>query len=465
MRVTVIGLGRLGAPLAAFLADAGHEVVGVDRNPDVVAMLDDRRAAAFEPELDALLESVGDRFAATTDLAAAVAASDMTFVVVSTPSEANGGFSLKYLLPAIEAVGEALRASQRDHVVVVTSTVMPGSVDGPIRAALEAASGRAVGQGLGLCYSPQFIALGSVIRDLRRPAFILVGETEPWGGDRLAAFYRGIHDAPSLARMAAVNAEIAKLAVNSFVTTKISLANTLVDICDRMPGADVDAISKAVGLDPRIGGKGLKGALGYGGPCFPRDNKAFVRLAETLGARADLAAATDAVNDNQVARLQELVLRHLPPGGHVAVLGLTYKPDTAVVEASQGVMLAAALAGQGASVAVHDPMGMDAARAVLGDAVAYAESAAACVAGADVVVLATPWPEYAALDPVVLWDAQAEPLVIDCWRVLPRAAFAPHCRLLGLGQGAFLHTSGRTPGVAGGDASHAQPDARGQRRA
>lgn len=461
MRVSVIGLGRLGAPLAAFLADAGHTVAGVDLHPDVVAMLNARRAPAFEPDLDALLESVGGRFAATTDLASAVAGSDMTFVVVSTPSDATGGFSLKYLLPAVQAIGAALRTSRRDHVVVVTSTVMPGSIDGPIRQALEAAAGRPVGHGLGLCYSPQFIALGSVIRDLRQPAFILVGETDPWGGGRLATFYRSIHAAPSLARMAAVNAEIAKLAVNSFVTTKISLANTLVDICDRMPGADVDAIADAVGLDPRIGGKGLKGALGYGGPCFPRDNKAFVRLAETVGARADLAAATDTVNDNQVARLQGLVLRHLPSGGRVAVLGLTYKPDTSVVEASQGVMLAAALAGHGAAVAVYDPMGLDAARAVLGDAVAYAESAAACVDGADVVVLATPWPEFAALDPASLRGTRTKPVIIDCWRVMPRQAFAPYCRLLGLGQGAFLYPSDGSDDADG----DVQGDAQRQRRA
>src|SRR5262249_2828965 len=156
-----------------------------------------------------------------------------------------------------------------------TSTVMPGSTGGEIQAELERASGRKIGPDLGLAYNPEFIALGTVVRDMLRPDFILIGESDKQTGDLLEAIYeRSCDNDPAIRRMSFVNAELTKISVNTYVTTKISYANMLAEMCDRLPGADVDVVSAAVGSDSRIGSKYIKGAIGYGGPCFPRDNKA-----------------------------------------------------------------------------------------------------------------------------------------------------------------------------------------------
>ena len=163
--------------------------------------------------------------------------------------------------------------------------------------ALERHAGRQVGPSLGLCYNPEFIALGSVVRDMLRPDMILIGESDTTAGDILERLYdAACENRPAVQRMNFVNAELTKLAINTFVTTKISYANMLADICERLAGADVDVVTRAVGSDSRIGARYLKGAIGYGGPCFPRDNVAFSALARSLGAQAQLAETTDAIN-------------------------------------------------------------------------------------------------------------------------------------------------------------------------
>jgi UDPglucose 6-dehydrogenase len=420
MDIAVIGLGKLGAPLAAVLAARGHCVIGIDLDPAAVAAINAHRAPVVEPGLQACIDTAGERLSATTDFAA-VAVADISFVIVPTPSGADGRFSNRYLLSAVRRIGAALRSTERYHVVNITSTVMPGSTGGEIRAALEAASGRTVGDTLGLTYNPEFIALGSVVHDLLNPDMLLIGESDARAGDVLEAVYRGvIESAAPVQRMSWVNAELTKLAVNTFVTTKISYANMLAELCERLPGADVDVVTAALGKDSRIGSKYLRGALGYGGPCFPRDNIALAALARSLGTEATVAEATDAVNRRQVERVVSLVGRLAPAPTTVAVLGMAYKPGTSVVEESQGVMIARALAAAGHIVLIADPLALDAAIVVLDDAVEPV-SAEAAVANADVVVIATPAQEFAALAPdcFAVANGAARKVVVDCWRVLP----------------------------------------------
>ena len=205
--VSIVGLGKLGAPMAACFASRGFRVIGVDMDEGKVAALNAGRAPVFEPGLEELVSTARDRLSATTNLGEAVLASDVTFVVVATPSDERGGFSLRYVLPACEQIGAALAQKTDFHTVVLTSTVMPGSMGGPVRAALEEASGKRAGVDFGLCYSPEFIALGSVIRDFLNPDFLLVGESDPRAGDQLASLYHAVveTDAP-VARMNFVNA-------------------------------------------------------------------------------------------------------------------------------------------------------------------------------------------------------------------------------------------------------------------
>jgi UDPglucose 6-dehydrogenase len=439
VRISVIGLGKLGAPLAAVLAAKGFDVIGVDHHPSIVAALAAGDAPVPEPGLGRVIDDARSRLTATTNIADAVARTETTFVIVPTPSKADGTFSNAQVIAAVREIGAALRAKTGYHLVVITSTVMPGTTGGPIRDALEATAGRPVGQTIGLCYGPLFVALGSVIENMLNPDFVLIGEFDPRSGDALADIYRAVCDnRPAMQRMSFVNAELTKLAVNTYVTMKISFANTLSTICDQMPESDAKVVAAAIGRDTRIGAKYLSPGLGYGGPCFPRDNAALANLTRELGARADLIEATDRINRAQPARLVNLVQRLLARGT-IGILGLSYKPDTSVIEQSQGIEIAALLAQAGYRVRVFDPQCLDAAIAVLGKQVEAAPTAEDCTAEADLLVIATPWRCFLQLPERALTRSGGRRLIIvDCWHLLPRAAFAPLVDLIYPGEGIRL---------------------------
>ena len=430
--ISVIGLGKLGSPMVACFAAAGFRVSAADVDAKKIAAIRDGIAPVHEPALQELLRESGGRITATENVEEAVRATDATFIVVATPSQPGGDFSLSYALSACEAIGRALREKSAFHLVVLTSTVMPGSTGGEIKAALEATSGKRCGVDFGLCYNPEFIALGSVIRDFYNPDFLLIGESDVRSGDLLTDIYRRTcKNSPSVARMNFVNAEITKLSVNTYITTKMSYANMLARLCERLPEADVNVVTDALGLDTRIGSKYLKGAVSYGGPCFPRDNRAFAALAARVGAFSDLAQATDVFNRAQISYFAGIAKQHLSGKTPLGILGLTYKPQTDVVEEAFGYLLAQELGGQGIAVHVFDP------EANLSPAfrqlpnITIAESAAACVAKTETVLLATPWPEFRAL-PVEVWKGRT---VIDCWQAVTHLRSEPGVNYVRLGYG------------------------------
>ena len=435
-RVSVVGLGKLGAPLAAVLASRGFSVIGLDVNKTLVDAMNAGKMPIVEPQLNELIAANRERLTATMDANEAVQKSDASFVIVPTPSDSTGFFSNRFVLQAMDTLGKALKNKKGYHMVVITSTVMPGTTGTEIKKALEAASGRMVGPDLGLCYNPEFIALGSVVRDMLFPDSILIGESDTKAGDVLQTIYLQMcENKPPVQRMNFVNAELTKISVNTYVTTKISYANMLADICDRIPGADVDAVTKALGADTRIGAKYLTGAMGYGGPCYPRDNVAFAAFARKIGARADVAEATDRINNFQVERLSTLVAKFAKAGTRIAILGLSYKPHTPVVEESHSVKLAARLADAGYVVTVHDPLAQEAAMAVLGDKVVGASSIEGAVRECDLLIVATGWPQYKEIAPAWCKRDGQRLTVLDLWRTLPAEKFEEVADLLYLGSG------------------------------
>jgi UDPglucose 6-dehydrogenase len=436
-RVSVIGLGKLGAPMAAALAARGVNVTGVDADAAKVEAIKRGLPPVFEPGLSEALQTGRSRLTATLSVEDAVRDSEMTFIVVATPAETDGNFSLRFVLPVCQAIGRVLASKKEFHLVALTSTVMPGSTDGDVRTALEQASGKRAGIDFGLCYSPEFIALGSVIRDFLNPDLLLIGESDQRSGDMLESLYHRVcENKPAVARMNLVNAEIAKLAVNTFVTTKISFANMLARLCEKVAGANVDVVTGAIGLDSRIGGKYLKGAISYGGPCFPRDNLALIALADRLGASAELPRATHQFNRAQIQGLADLVQHYLEPCKVAGILGLTYKPNTDVTEEAAGLLLARELAKRKVRAIAFDPEGLVRAMSAPETEIRVATSAEECIAQSDVIVLTTPWPEFLKI-PAARWARSNAPrIVIDCWRVLGHLENVSGILYLGLGNGA-----------------------------
>jgi UDPglucose 6-dehydrogenase len=413
--------------MAACFAARGFQVIAVDVDAQRVDAIGRGVPPVHEPGLAELLQESDGNLSATQDTEAAVRDSEATFIIVGTPSDADGGFSLRYAISTCEAIGRALRKKKTFHLVVLTSTVMPGSTGGEIKAVLERVSGKRCGVDFGLCYSPEFIALGTVIRDFYYPDFLLIGESDVRTGDILSDIYsRTCKNAPAIARMNFMNAEITKLAVNTFITTKISYANMLARLCEKLPEADVAVVTKALGLDTRIGAKYLNGGVSYGGPCFPRDNRAFAALATRSGAFSDLADATDKFNRAQIGAIASIVKQHQSGSQPIGILGLTYKPDTDVVEEAFGLLLAQELASANLPVVIYDPSGDRSGAFAAHKTVRMAESAEDCIAQSAVVVLATPWQEFRDL-PGSAWVQPfrsgpsfhaSQRVVIDCWRAL-----------------------------------------------
>jgi UDPglucose 6-dehydrogenase len=403
--ISVIGLGKLGSPMAAVFASNGFRVVGVDVDPNKVNAINARRAPVEETDLQKLIDELPDPnlLQGAFSIPLAVKQTDITFIVAATPSREDGEFSLEYILPICDEIGKAIKEKGKYHIVVVTSTVMPRDTSGPIKRILEFASGKKCGVDFGLCYNPEFIALGSVIHDFQNPDMILIGNDDN-SGQTLVEIYRKVcKNNPQVCMMSTVNAELTKISINTYITTKISYANMLARICEQVPGADVDVITDAAGFDSRIGHKYLKGSISYGGPCFPRDNIALSAFAERVDSPAKLAKVVDEFNKDQVEWMAQLVSDQIN-NGTILVLGLTYKLNTNVRTEAFGTLLVQSLKNKGCKVIAYDPV-------IHNDKEVLKEF----ISIADLIVIAMPCQEFKDLT-INDWTEGRYKVVIDCWR-------------------------------------------------
>jgi UDPglucose 6-dehydrogenase len=352
---SVCGLGKLGACIAATLAARGIEVVGVDIDPEKVRKINEGLPPVEEPLLAETIQAGRARLRATTDARETVS-TDATFFIPPSPSLPDGSFSNEFLLKAMQPVAKAVKeAGKKGHLFVCSSTTTPGAVDAVLIPMLERELGGVCGRDFSVCYNPEFIALGNVINGLLEPDLVLIGESDLAAGAALEALYKKYNrNSPHIARMSIISAELTKISVNSYITMKVSFTNQLRMIAERHPKADIHTILDAIGSDSRIGKKYLRAGLSYGGPCFPRDNRLLAYTARQVGLAAPLAEASDHVNQRTNEDLFEKVQGLAKKGDTVAVLGVTYKPDTYITEEASGLFLAQQLKRHGYRVLVHD---------------------------------------------------------------------------------------------------------------
>lgn len=420
MRLSVVGLGKLGACTATCFAYKGFEVIGVDTDGTTVDKINDGKAPIIEPQLQELIDHSRSRLSATQDYEYGFMNSDVTFLIVPTPSQEDGSFSDKYLRDALEYLARAFKKKDSYHLFVITSTISPGTIGENLIPLIETISGKRLNKDFGVCYNPEFIALGSVIKDFLHPDMVLIGESDSKAGEMLEKICKiACENDPRIARMSIASAEIAKISLNVYVTMKISFANTLANICEQVPGADVDAITGALGADRRISPYYLKGGLSYGGPCFPRDGRAFVAFAQKYGISAELAKATDRVNIFQTSHLAEVVSRYITKHNSVSVLGLSYKPNTPVIEESSAVYLIEELLKKDLRVVVYDPLAIDNARLHFGKRIIYATSVHDCFHHSPLCVITTQHDEFKLID--ASYIVHDPTTIIDCWRMLDRS--------------------------------------------
>lgn len=429
MNICVCGLGKLGSPMAAVFASKGHEVVGCDLNEEYVDKLNQGIAPVKETDLQDVLDLWKGNLRATTDIQEAAVDADIIFVIVPTPSSEDGSFSTQYVRDVLFAIAASQKGLAEYPVIAIVSTVSPGSMD-RLKDDFESTTGGTCGVDFGLAYNPEFIALGSVIYDLRRPDFVLVGEADTRSGDTIQRFYGTIHDAP-VRRMSFASAEIAKLSLNVALTQRISYANTVSELCERTPGASATNVLSAIGLDGRIGHRYLQSGTAYGGPCFPRDNRAFMAAAKQAGCQAWMAAATDAVNIRQTIRLADIVERASAADDTIGILSLTYKPDTGVTEESAGLALHCELIRRGRQVVSCCPGVYPSS----GDLKAIGQRCST-------LVVTTPWPEFRKWVPRLMSEGIRKLVLVDCWNQFAATPLPAHVRRIVLGEGADAGVAG-----------------------
>lgn len=436
-RVSLVGLGKLGLPLAACYADAGVEVLGIDINELVVTSVNAGQCPIVEPELAALLaEHGGKGLSASTDYRRAIYETDVTIILVSTPSDGDGSFSNKYIEAALTSLAEVLRDSDKpDHLFVISSTVMPGSILDSFVPLISRISGRRLGEGFRICYDPDFVALGNVIHDFRHPDILVIGESDAIAGEVLEDLHLRIcYNHPYIGRMSIPSAEIAKVSLNAYITTKISFANMIANVCERVPGGDVDAVTQTIGHDRRIAPYYFSGGLGFGGNCFPRDTRAFIALARSVGVEPSLIEAVDAINTHQDNLLYQTVLRLTKgiPSPTVGVLGLAFKPKTPVITASPSITLIERLLADNLSVVAYDPLAHDEVQQCLGDDIFLCDTAEECLTRASVVVVCHRTDIYRA---VIEAFTPMDPLIIvDPWRLINPQCVDERIRIVPFGK-------------------------------
>ena len=435
MKIAMIGGGYVGLVSGACFADLGVDVCVVERDAAKLGLLNDGKMPIYEPGLDKL---VGDNVSAgrlrfTDDLQAAVRGVEAVFIAVGTPTRRGDGHAdVSYVNAAAEQVARALTG----YAVIVTKSTVPVGTGRRIQSIMRDA--RPDGE-FDVASNPEFLREGSAIGDFMRPDRVVIGTESERAREVLRRLYRPLYliEAPILFT-ALETAELTKYAANSFLAMKVTFINEMADLCEKV-GADVHDVARGIGLDGRIGRKFLHPGPGYGGSCFPKDTLALARIAQDWGAPSRLVETTVAVNDARKAGMAARVVAAC--GGTVrgktlAVLGLTFKPETDDMRDAPSLPIIHRLVEEGALVRAFDPEGMEQARPMLPEAVVFCRDAADALAGAHALVLVTEWNEFRAISPVLLSDVLSDRVVVDLRNVFdPVAMQHAGLRYFGIGRG------------------------------
>ncbi|AJD42299.1 UDP-glucose 6-dehydrogenase [Rhizobium gallicum bv. gallicum R602sp] len=424
MRIVMIGSGYVGLVSGACLADFGHHITCVDKSEAKIDALERGEVPIFEPGLDAIIEhnrSAG-RLDFSKDLAAPVGDADVVFIAVGTPSRRGDGHAdLSYVYAAAREIAAAVSGFT---VVVTKSTVPVGTGDEIERIFREEFPGKDIA----VVSNPEFLREGAAITDFKRPDRIVIGTEDPRATEVMREVYRPLYlnEAP-LYFCERRTSELIKYAANAFLAMKITFINEIADLCEQI-GADVQKVAKGIGMDKRIGDKFLHAGPGYGGSCFPKDTLALVKTAQDYDSPMRLIETTVAINDNRKRAMGRKVIAACDGsvrGKKIAVLGLTFKPNTDDMRDAPSITIIQALLDGGATVHVYDPEGMQAAKEMLGP-VTYGNDPYEIAESADAIVLVTEWDEFRALDFKRLKTTMKNPVVVDLRNIYPVAEITRH---------------------------------------
>tara|TARA_Y100001960_G_scaffold103124_1_gene111018 strand:+ start:812 stop:2122 length:1311 start_codon:yes stop_codon:yes gene_type:complete len=435
MKIAVIGLGFVGLSLTSVLASKKFNVIGIDVDKEKCRKISNGISPFFEPELEKTLKKgLKNKLHIESDISA-VLDCDLIFVTVGTPQNKTGGIELSIIKKAMTSLGKNIRNSKKEHIILIKSTVVPGTIKDVILPILENNSKKKAGKDFGLISNPEFLQESTAIRDTEFPHAVVLGGYKTKFMKKVEKFFTKLHPKIPIIITNHQTAEMIKYANNSFLATKISFINQLSNICQKIPGANIDDIAKTIGLDPRIGGLFLNAGPGYGGSCLPKDMKALINFAKITGVKPTLLNAVEDVNVKQLEEIISIAKKKL--GGleskKITILGTSFKPNTDDIRDSIAIELIKKFLKRRVKVTVHDPRAIENTKNMFKNKINYAKSIPDAILGSQCIIIMTQWKQYEKLTNKDFKQMKKK-MIIDCRRMLSEKQLDVDYYAIGLGK-------------------------------
>jgi UDPglucose 6-dehydrogenase len=434
MKIGVIGLGFVGLSLTSVLASKGYDVVGIDIDNEKCNKIINGISPFFEPELEKVLQNglkkklkIESNFSLINDC-------DFIFVTVGTPQNTNGSIDLSIIKKAISTIGENLLKNKKKPIILIKSTIIPGTMERVILPILEKKSNKKAGKDFGLISNPEFLQESSAIRDTKFPHAVVLGGNQTVFMKKTKKIFIKLHPNVPIIITNHQTAEMIKYANNSFLATKISFINQISSICQNIPGANVDDIAKAIGLDSRIGKLFLNAGPGYGGSCLPKDVKAIMNFSLKTGTTPLFLEAVEKINEQQVVNIMKLIEKNCGnlKGKNIAILGLAFKPNTDDIRDSISLKIIKILLKKHVIVTVHDPRAIENVKKIFKNKINYASSITNVLKNSHCGIIMTAWPEYSKITNNHIKNMEKR-VIIDSRRILKNSKLDCNYQAIGIG--------------------------------
>ena len=436
MQVGIIGLGVVGLSLASVLGSKGFSVIGMDSDVKKIEKINSKKSPFFEPKLESFLKKALSRsLEISSDVQKVVKNSDFIFLTVGTPKSKSGYIDLSMIKNTSKDIGISLRHSSKKPIIVVKSTVVPGTTINVIRPIIEKSSRKKNGSGFDIITNPEFLREGNVIDDTLKPHLVVIGGSNKNSVNRLKKFYRKLYD--SKIKFMATNtqtAEMIKYTNNSFLATKISFINQISSLCQSIPGISIDEVAEGIGVDPRIGGLFLNAGPGYGGSCLPKDLETIIQFSSKIGTNPILLKAVQQINDLQIKQIICMLEKNLGSvmNKRITILGLSFKENSDDIRESRSIELIKILLKKKSKITVHDPKAMQNTESIFKNKITYADSLSKSLDNCHCVIIMTPWEIYSKLKNNSFKNMRRK-LIIDTRRILSGKNLNAEYFALGLG--------------------------------
>jgi len=434
MKIGIIGLGFVGLSLASVLASKNYKVVGIYIDKKKCQVISNGVPPFFEPDLEKTLKIGLKKGLKISNDYSLISDCDCIFVTVGTPQKSDGSIELRMMKKAIETIGKNLYENNRNPTIFIKSTVIPGTIKNKILPILEKKSKKKDGKEFGLISNPEFLQESNAINDTKFPHAVVLGGDQTKYMKKAKEFFTKLHPKTSIIITNHQTAEMIKYANNSFLATKISFINQLSNICQNIPGANIDDIAKTIGLDPRIGKLFLNAGPGYGGSCLPKDMKALINFSNKTGVKPTLLNAVEEINVNQINQIISILKKELGnlSAKKITILGTAFKPNTDDIRDSIAVELIKKLLRKKSKIMIHDPKAIKNTKKIFGNKISYSQSIQDTLDESHCAIIMTHWKQYEKLNNHKIKNMRKK-FVIDCRRILVKKKLNANYYAIGIG--------------------------------